>query len=92
MIVGFRHKGLRQLYESDDRSRLQQALVRKISIILAALDEAETITDMDRPAFRLHALKGELAGSWSIWVNGNWRITFSFEDGRAEDVDLVDYH
>ena len=92
MIVGFRHKGLKLLFEAGDRSKLRPDMVGKISIVLAALDEAAATTDMDRPSFRLHALKGELRGFWSVWVNGNWRIIFRLEDGRALDVDLVDYH
>ena len=92
MIASFRHKGLRLLYESDDRSRLRQDQVRRLTVILAALDEAMSVQDMDRPSFRLHPLKGELAGFWSVWVNGNWRVIFRHEDGEAHDVDLVDYH
>lgn len=92
MIGSFRHKGLRQLYKSDDRSRLRQDQVRRLSVILAALDEATDARDMDRPSFRLHPLKGEFAGFWSVWVNGNWRVVFRIEDGEARDVDLVDYH
>jgi proteic killer suppression protein len=92
MIGTIRHKGLRQLYQSDDRSKLRPDLVPKISSILAALDGAESIDDLNRPSFRLHALKGERAGQWSIWVNGNWRLVFRFEDGQATDIDLVDYH
>lgn len=47
---------------------------------------------MDLPGFRLHPLKGELAGFWSVSVSGNWRVIFRFVDGHATDVDLVDYH
>ena len=59
---------------------------------LAALDTAETIDDMDIPGFRLHALKGSDKGRWSIWVNGNWRVTFEFENGNAFILDYEDYH
>ncbi len=92
MIGSFRHKGLRQLYEHDDRSKLRPDLAPRIATVLAALDAAETIEELNRPSFRLHPLKGERAGQWSVWVNGNWRIVFRFEDGEALDVDLVDYH
>lgn len=92
MIGSIRHKGLKLLYERDDRSRLRPDLVKRISVLLAALDQASAFEEMDRPSFRLHALKGELAGHWSVWVNGNWRIVFRFVDGQALDVDLVDYH
>jgi proteic killer suppression protein len=59
---------------------------------LAALETAHSIEDMDIPGFRLHPLKGERRGRWSISVNGNWRITFEFRDGNAYVLDYEDYH
>jgi len=59
---------------------------------LADLDTAQTIDDMDLPGFRLHPLKGNLAGRWSITVSGNWRLTFEFRDGNAYVLDYEDYH
>ena len=64
----------------------------RIGVLLAALDEAETVRDMDRPSFRLHSLKGERKGEWAVTVRANWRITFRFSDGDVRDIDLVDYH
>ena len=61
-------------------------------MLLAALDTAQTIHDMDIPGFRLHRLKGVDRRRWSLWVNGNWRLTFEFEDGRAQLLDYEDYH
>lgn len=92
MIESFRHKGLKRLYERDDRSKLPAELVDRIAVILAALDAAATITAMDRPSFRLHRLKGNLRGLWAVTVRPNWRIVFRFTDGKASDVDFVDYH
>ena len=92
MIVHFRHKGLERLYERGDRRRIPPAQVSKVERILARLDRATGIRNMDLPGFRLHALKGELAGYWSVRVSGNWRIVFRFEGAHATDVDLVDYH
>jgi len=66
--------------------------LRKIRQILAFLDAAKSIEDLNFPTFRLHPLKGELKGFWSLWVNANWRIVFTFEDGIVSNVDLVDYH
>jgi proteic killer suppression protein len=66
--------------------------VDKIQRILARLDEAAQVRNMDLPGFRLHPLKGDLAGYWSVAVSGNWRIVFRFEVGHASDVDLIDYH
>jgi proteic killer suppression protein len=92
MIVSFRHKGLRRLFEDDDRSGLSADRVEKIRLILSALDQAEAIEDLNQPAFRLHALKGDLKGFWSITVRANWRIIFRFAGESASDVDLTDYH
>jgi toxin HigB-1 len=60
--------------------------------ILAFLDRATRPQDMDLPGFRLHLLRGDLAGFWSGTVRANWRIVFRFEEGDATDVDLMDYH
>jgi proteic killer suppression protein len=61
-------------------------------MLLVALDTAQTIGDMDVPGFRLHALKGSEKSRWSIWVNGNWRLTFEFRDAQAYVLDYEDYH
>jgi toxin HigB-1 len=92
MIVGFRHKGLKLVYEKGDRRRLSPEHADKIERILARLDEATEPRNMDLPGYRLHPLKGDLAGYWSVTVSGNWRIVFRFEGANVRDVDLVDYH
>lgn len=61
-------------------------------MLLAALETSKVVGDMDIPGFRLHSLKGSERGRWSIWVNGNWRLTFEFEDGHAQVLDYEDYH
>ncbi len=80
------------LYEENDLRRLPPAHVDKIKRILARLDEASDVQHMALPGFKLHPLKGDLKGCWSVWVSGNWRIIFRFENGNAYDVDLIDYH
>ena len=92
MIESIRHKALRRFYETDDRRGLSFDMVERIRVILAALDQAKTIEDMARPSFRLHALKGDMKGFWSVTVRANWRIIFRFADECVRDVDLVDYH
>ncbi len=92
MIESFRHKGLKVLYESDNRQKVPAAHAKKIGRILARLNEASKVQDMGLPGLKLHPLKGDRAGIWTVWVSGNWRITFRFESGNAFDVDLVDYH
>lgn len=92
MIGSIRHKGLRLLYEKDDRSKLPPALIDRIEEILASLDVAIDIGDMNLPHYRLHQLSGDRKGQWAVTVRANWRIVFTFEGGHAEDVDFVDYH
>jgi toxin HigB-1 len=92
MIRSFRHRGLRRLYEKGDRRQLRPDLVDKIERILARLDEADEVGQMDLPGFRLHPLKGDLAGFSAVTVRANWRVIFRFDAGDVCDVDLVDYH
>lgn len=92
MITSFRHKGLRKYYESGSLAGIQPAHANRLKMQLAALDTAQVIEDMDIPGFRLHPLKGSERGRWSIWVNGNWRVTFEFENGNAFVLDYEDYH
>ena len=75
-----------------DRRRLLVEHVSRIERILARLDQVSEPADMDLPGFRLHPLKGDLAGFWSVSVSGNWRIIFRFDGSHASDVDLLDYH
>ena len=92
MIESFKHKGLKKLFEDDDRRKVPGAHRDKTARILARLNEAVTVQNMGLPGYKLHPLKGDLAGFWSVSVSGNWRIIFRFEDGAAHDVDLIDYH
>ncbi len=80
------------MYERDDPSSVSPDMADRIALALADLDDAGTPSDLDLPGYRLHPLKGDLKGYWSISITGNWRLIFRFEDGDAYDVDLVDYH
>ena len=91
-IRSFSHKGLRKLFESGSTSGSQASHAKRLRMQLAALDTAQTIDDMDLPGFRLHPLKGNLAGRWSITASGNWRLTFEFRDGNTYVLDYEDYH
>ena len=92
-IRTFRHKGLKRLYEAGERRDIPAALAEKIADVLLAIDEATRPGDVGLfPGWRLHPLKGDLKGFWSVSVSGNWRIVFRFEKGDAFDVDLIDYH
>lgn len=92
MIKSFRHKGLSKFFESGSKAGIQPQHSNRLRMQLAALDTAQSIDDMDISGFRLHSLKGRQSGRWSIWVNGNWRITFEFMDGHAYVLDYEDYH
>jgi proteic killer suppression protein len=92
MISSIRHKGLRRLYEQDDPRGLNADHVEKLRDILARLEVARAIADLDVPGFRLHQLRGELRGFWAITVRANWRVIFRFAAGAASDLDYLDYH
>ena len=91
MIRSFRHRGLRRLYERGDPSRIGADQLDRITLALADLDASKP-SELDLPAYRLHPLRGDRKGLWSISISGNWRVTFRFEDGDVYDVDLIDYH
>ncbi len=92
MIRSFRHRGLKRLYEHGDRSKVSAPLADRVEEALGILDVAASISDLALPGYRLHPLKGNLKGNWSITVSGNWRLIFRLIDGDVHDVDLVDYH
>ena len=93
MLVGFRHAGLKRLFERGDGRRVSPEMVPKVERVLARPDEAAQPRDMNLPGFRLHPLRGDLAGYWAVVaLTGNWRIVFRFEGHDVRDVDLIDYH
>lgn len=92
MIRRFRHKGLERLYAEGDARGVESRLVPRLERALAVLDRARRPADVALPGFRLHLLRGELDGCWSIAVSANWRLVFRFDDLGVYDVDLVDYH
>jgi len=92
MIVSFKHKGLKLLYNKGDPRKLPANMVAKITLILTALDAAMRVEEMDLPTFRLHSLTGNRKGEWSVTVRANWRIVFEFENSNAFNVSFEDYH
>ena len=92
MIGSFKDRRLKRLYDAGGRSRLAPDLVEKVENILARLEAAGAVADMDLPGFRLHSLKGDRKGFWSVTVRANWRVIFRFDNGTAFDVELTDYH
>jgi len=92
VIISFRHKGLETLYRTGSARGVQAAHAPKLGRILAALDAAISPAELDQPGYKLHHLKGALKGHWSVWANGNWRVTFRFVGTDVELVDYQDYH
>jgi proteic killer suppression protein len=92
MIGSFKHRGLKRLYERDDRSGIRPDLVNTVQEILTLLDDAATPRDLNLAGYRLHPLKGGLKDFWSVTVRANWRIIFRFQGADAFDVELIDYH
>jgi proteic killer suppression protein len=92
VIKSFRHKGLRRLFETGERQGVIPELATRLKRQMDVLNRARTIIDMNLPGYRLHQLKGNRTGTWTIAVSGNWRMTFKFEGEDAFDVDLEDYH
>jgi proteic killer suppression protein len=92
MIRSFRHKGLKALYEGNRSAKVTRNQIPKLQRVLTALDEATGPHEMDLPGFRMHPLKGKRKGVFSVWVSGNWRVTFRFKGIDAVEVDYVDYH
>lgn len=92
MIISFKHKGLRQFFLTGSTAGIQPKHAAKLNLLLTTLNVAETIQMMNVPGWDLHPLKGDLLGHWSVKVNGNWRLTFKFENGDVEIVDYQDYH
>lgn len=92
MIKKFRHKGLARFFSTGSTSGIQSAHAKRLSLILSRLHASTKPKDMDLPGLKLHELKGKDKGRWSVWVSGNWRVTFKFEEVDASDVDYEDYH
>jgi proteic killer suppression protein len=92
VIRSFRHKGLERYFTKSERRGIDAKHAERIRRILDLLDSAVRPEDLNLPGYRFHGLKGDRKGVYSVWVSGNWRITFQFEAGDAVYVNLEDYH
>jgi toxin HigB-1 len=92
MIKSFQHKGLRLYFETGSTKGIQVKHAQKLRMQLVALDTAIEIDDLDIPGYKLHSLKGDRKGTWSISVSGNWRLTFVFAEGNVFLLNYEDYH
>lgn len=94
-LVRFRHKGLGKLYEDGNARAVPPAMAEKLSKLLFTLETAESIEQIAKfPGWKLHPLKGDYKGFWSLTVTGNWRLIFRYDENAnvASDIDLIDYH
>jgi len=92
VIRSFRHKGIQTYFFKGSKAGIQPKHAARLRLQLGALNRAKGPNDMHAPGWRLHALAGPLKGQWAVWVDANWRLTFSFEDGNAMLVNYEDYH
>ncbi|GHU39946.1 hypothetical protein FACS1894190_06170 [Spirochaetia bacterium] len=92
MICSFKHKGLEKFFLSGTKRGIVPIHAGKLERILDRLDASLSPHDMNLPGYRLHELSGQETGVWSVTVNGNWRVTFRFENNDAHIVDYRDYH
>ena len=92
MIRGFKHKGLARFFETGSKSGIQAQHAERLRLILAQLNAATAPSDMGLPGLGLHPLKGDRKGTWAVRVGGNWRVTFTFVEKDADQVDYEDYH
>lgn len=92
MIKSWKHKGLQRLFETGSASGINSLQVNRIRQRLRVIDLAQTIDDINIAGYRLHPLRGDRDGVWSVTVSGNWRITFEFTEGDAYILNYEDYH
>ena len=92
MIKSFRHDGLQSFFETGSKAGICPEHASRLNRILGIPDAATLIEQVNIPGFKLHKLSGNLVGFWAVTVNGNWRVTFRFENGEAMLLDYVDYH
>lgn len=92
MIKTFRHKGIERFFLTGSKAGILPSQAARLSRQLRQLDDARRAEDMNMPGWHLHPLIGSGLGRWSVWVSGNWRLTFAFDKGDAILVDYQDYH
>lgn len=91
MISSWRHKGLRDLFQTGNSAKVRPDQHRKCLRLLDALNQAVLPEEMNLPGWHFHGLRGK-PKRYAIAVNGPWRITFGFDGQDAVDVDLEQYH
>lgn len=91
-IKRIRHKGLKRFFATGSRAGIRPEHASRLRLILGLLNAAAEPDDISLPGLRLHELRGDRKGTWSLTVSGNWRITFAWTADGVDDVDYEDYH
>ena len=92
MIKTFRHRGLVRFFREGSKAGIRPKHEKRLRLQLGRLDTAKSAADMNLPGWRWHVLTGDLRGYWAVYVEKNWRLTFTFEGADAVLVDYQDYH
>lgn len=92
MIKSFRHSGIKRFFQTGSKAGIQPKHAKRLRLQLGRLEAAKRPEEMNLPGWRFHSLTGELEGHWAVWVDENWRLTFTFEGEDAVLVDYQDYH
>jgi len=92
MIKSFNHKGVQAFFLRGTKAGIRPDHAPKLTRLLARLNVATSAADMNLPGWGLHPLTDDLKGHWAVSVNGNWRMTFTFDGTDAVLVDYMDYH
>jgi proteic killer suppression protein len=92
MIKSFSSKALAKLFMDADGRKVQPKHIKRLNQILTVLNIAAHPGHVDLPGLRFHALTGKAKGYFSVWMDENYRVVFTFKAGHVEEVDYVDYH
>ena len=92
MIRSFRQRSLEKFFRTGSKAGIDPRHGARLGMQLGMLEAAVSPADMNLPGWRMHPLRGSLNGTWAVWVDKNWRLTFAFDGTDATNVDYLDYH
>lgn len=92
MIKSYRHKGLKELFETGATRHIEKRFHARLIEVLDVVNRSGNTQAMSLPGYRLHPNKQYNPWRWSIWISGAWRVTFEFDKGDAYRLDFEQYH